>query len=384
LLPESPVKAVLTEGKSAAATLQQLLPSARAMAVAGGVVADLSDTQVEQLLAASPDLIVEELSAEMQPVKTLEVFRKVASPSVTLSWNYDQCGLAWFKEMGIAGQGMRLGVIAQNHAYAHVALKGRVKTVQEFGLKPPPTSQPAPQRAVNDLHLLHPLGIFGGFDEGRFYGLAPEAEISLAVLSAKPTKVDTFLDALEWLMQLPEPPHAILICTDFSGTAPVAVARALFACRNAGIVPIIAAGNNPNSITGLAALPCCITVAATDRWKQRALFSGQGPVTFEGQKIVKPDFCEPGSAVMGPTDAKDYRLGSGTLQAAAHFAGIYLLTRQVLPDSDPEIILNAMRLTAQDIADQGIDDMVGYGLPVPAAAVNYIMNPPSTGNGSTY
>lgn len=350
------------------------------MAVAGGVIADLSDAQVEELLAGSPELTVEELAAEMQPVKTVEVSRKVASPSVSLLWNYDQCGLAWFKEMGISGQGMRLGVIAQNYAYAHVALKGRVKTVQEFGLKPP-VPQPAPQsvskRAVNDLHLLHPLGIFGGLDEGRFHGLAPETEISLAVLSAKPTKVDTFLEALEWLIQLPEPPHAILICTDFSGTAPVAVARALFACRNAGIIPIIAAGNNPNSITGLAALPCCITVAATDRWKQRALFSGQGPVNFEGQKIIKPDFCEPGSAVMGPTDAKDYRLGSGTLQAAAHFAGIYLLTRQALPDSDPEIILNAMRLTAQDIADQGVDNMVGYGLPVPAAAVNYIMNPPT-------
>ncbi|HNS09568.1 MAG TPA: S8 family serine peptidase [Candidatus Ozemobacteraceae bacterium] len=358
------------------------MPSARVMAVAGGVIADLSDAQVEDLLAGSPELTVEELSAEMQPVKTVEVSRKVASPSVTLPWNYEQCGLAWFKEMGVNGQGMHLGVIAQNYAYAHAALNGRVKTVQEFGLKPP-VQQPAPQRSVNDLHLLHPLGIFGGFDGGRFHGVAPEADISLAVLSAKPTKVDTFLEALEWLMQLPEPPHAILICTDFFGTAPAAVARALFACRNAGIIPIIAAGNNPNSITGLAALPCCITVAASDRWKQRALFSGQGPVTFEGQKIVKPDFCEPGSAVMGPTDAKDYRLGSGTLQAAAHFAGIYLLTRQILPDADPEIILNAMRLTAQDIADQGIDDMVGYGLPVPAAAVNYIMNPP-TDSGNAY
>jgi subtilisin family serine protease len=127
----------------------------------------------------------------------------------------------------------------------------------------------------------------------------------------------------------------------------------------------------------MAALPGSITIGAIDRWRQRALFSGQGPAVFEGQKILKPDFCAPGSAVMGPTDDHDYKLGSGTLQAAAHFAGLYLLLRQARPDTDPEYLIAAMKITCADLAETGPDYQTGYGLPVPAAVLSYIDNPPS-------
>lgn len=271
----------------------------------------------------------------------------------------------------MTGSGTQLAVIAQNFTYDHVALNGRIKSVRQFGINPA-------TRGTTDLHLVHPLGILAGYEEGRFTGLAPETSITLALLSAKPAKADTILEALEWLISQPQPPQVVLICTDFAGAAPIAVARALYACRNAGIIPVVAAGNNPNQITGMAALPCCVTIAAVDRWKQRALFSGQGPVIFEGQKIIKPDFCEPGSAVIGPSDNKEYRLGSGTLQAAAHFAAIMLLMRQALPDTDPEIILNAIRTTSLDLGATGPDDATGYGLPVPVAALSHVNNPPTT------
>ncbi len=346
-----------------------MFPNATAVDVAGGVIVDLDDAAVAEYQKAMPSLVIEDLSADLQPLQTKPAVRAVKSEATAApSWNHEQSGASWFKEFGMAGAGMRLGVISMNYSWNHPSLNGRIKNVMKFGL--PPVS-----RTVSDLHLLHPLGIFGGFEDGRFCGIAPEAEISLAMLTAKPTKADALLEAIDWLIKQDEPPHAILICTDFAGPAPYAVARALFACRNAGILPILAAGNNPNSITGMAALPCCVTIGATDRWKQRVLFSGQGPVTYDGQKIVKPDFCEPGSAVAGPTDGNEYRLGSGTLQAAAHFAGVYLLMRQALPDTDPEILLNSIRLTCQDIDASGVDDATGYGIPSPAAAISHVNTP---------
>lgn len=338
--------------------------------MAGGAVIDLDDSEATAIAEACPSLLIENLDSLNDQIRTI-AHRELPQPAIAApSWNHEQSGAAWFKESGLAGQGMHLGVISLNYSCDHPAMAGRIKNLMQFGGNPP-------MKTVSDLHLLHPLGIFGGFEEGRFSGIAPEAEISLALLSAKPGKADALLEALDWLIKLPEPPHAILICTDFAGPAPLAVARALFACRNAGILPVLAAGNNPNSITGMAALPCCVTIGATDRWKKRSLFSGQGPVWYEGARIIKPDFCEPGSAVSGPAEKKEYRLGSGTLQAAAHFAGIYMLTRQALPETDPELLLNAMRITAQDIEAAGIEDATGYGIPVPQAAIYYINNPPA-------
>ncbi len=375
----SPAQALLNEGKRHNANLLKLFPSAKSIDVAGGAIIDLEDSEAAAIVEACPTILVDNLNAANNQVGTLNS-RPLTRPNTTApSWNHDQSGAAWFKESGLAGQGMRLGVISLNYSCDHPALAGRIKNLMHFGGNPP-------QKAVSDLHLLHPLGIFGGYEEGRFSGIAPAAEISLALLSAKPGKADALLEALDWLIKLPEPPHAILICTDFAGPAPIAVVRALFACRNAGILPVLAAGNNPNSITGMAALPCCVTIGATDRWKKRSLFSGQGPVWFEGTRITKPDFCEPGSAVTGPAEKNEYRLGSGTLQAAAHFAGIYMLIRQSLPETDPELLLNAMRITALDIEGTGIEDATGYGIPVPHAAINYINNPPTEtpGNVKSY
>jgi subtilisin family serine protease len=169
-----------------------------------------------------------------------------------------------------------------------------------------------------------------------------------------------------------------LICTDFQGaSAPAAVRRALAACRNAGIIPIIPAGNNPSTITGIAALPGCVTVGAVDRWKQRALFSGTGPAYVDGNKVYKPDCVQPGLAVLGPSNQKDYSFGSGTLQAAAHFAGLFLLMKEILPqDTDSELIVSALLNNCEDLGDPGMDKEYGRGIPLPLMAISSILYPP--------
>ncbi|MDD3147024.1 MAG: S8 family serine peptidase [Candidatus Riflebacteria bacterium] len=369
--------ALIEEGRRQNRSLIQIFPEARLIDVAGGAIVDLSDEDFAACQETMPGLSFEDLSAHLEPVQTSNLSAPKTQVSAPPPWNHEQSGANWFYEFGMTGTGMRLGIIAMNYSLSHPALKGRIKNLMKFGI-------PDAAKAVSDLHLLHPLGIFGGFEEGRFRGIAIDSEISLAMLASKPAGADAMLEALDWLIKQEEPPHAILICTDFATTAPGAVARALFACRNAGIVPIISAGNNPNTITGMAALPCCITIGATDRWRQRVLFSGQGPVAYGGQKIIKPDFCEPGSAVIGPAEGNEYRLGSGTLQAAAHFAGVFLLMRQALPDTDPEILLNAIRLTSEDIDASGIDDSSGYGIPRPSAAIGYVNTPPSDNAGIPY
>jgi hypothetical protein len=65
------------------------------------------------------------------------------------------------------------------------------------------------------------------------------------------------------------------------------------------------------------------------------------------------------------------------LQAAAHFAGIFLLVKEALPEgTDPELIVNALLTCCEDIDEPGPDPKSGYGLPKPIAAINHILFPP--------
>lgn len=342
------------------------IPAARRITSAGGVIVDLSDKDFEGLKESSEEFILETLEQTL----TQHATRDVSTPSTSRAlWNYEISGIKYLKNLGLTGHGTRLGVIANEYGFEHKALAGRIKTLKILGQ--------TPSRSSGDLNLVHPLGILAGYEENKFEGIASETEVSLVLLSSQTSKTTSLLEGIEFLISQPEPPQAILICTDFSTVPPVAVKRALAACRNLGIIPIVAAGNNPNKIVGMASLPSCVTVGAIDRWGHRALFSGQGPAVFEGSNILKPDFAAPGSAVLGPSDNNAYKLGSGTLQAAAHFAGVFLLIRQARPEADPEYILSIMKITASDLDDAGADYQTGAGLVTPAAVISYIDNPPS-------
>lgn len=365
-----PLSIIRSEGLRQVSLLLELFPGARSIALAGGIIADIDDKTALGLREQTPDIIIESLDSSLSTIKTYwSADTTHLSGEAPPPWNHTVSGVDVLKESGLTGRGTHIGIIARNFYYEHTALAGKITHIKHFGLA-------SEARNINDLHLVHPLGILAGLEEDRYSGIAPETDISLALLSGKPVKTDMLLEAVEWILQQEQRPDIILFCTDFSTSAPAAVARILFACRNAGIIPVVAAGNNPSQITGMAALPCCITVGAVDRWKQRALFSGQGPVIYENAQICKPDFCEPGSAISGPAENNTYKLGSGTLQAAAHFAGTFLLMRQAMPTVDPEYVITAIKATTQDLGAPGMDNETGLGLPSPSAALEYIINPP--------
>ncbi|MFZ5950232.1 MAG: S8 family peptidase [Candidatus Rifleibacteriota bacterium] len=362
------VKAILSEGQLRVNKLLSYLPNSVPAVAAGGVFADLSDEQFDALRKIDPAIESSDYhEAELEALSTINE----STTQRNQLWNFNLSGVNLMKQFySASGENRTLAVISLDYPYGHTSLQGKVKNYKLFG-------QPVVTRGLKDLYLVHPLGIIAAQEETMYEGIAPKCNVILAQISQKAVKTTTLLEAIEWLLTLETPPDAILFCTDFGTAAPLAIQRALFACRNAGIIPILPAGNNPNSISGMAALPCCITVGAIDQWKQRSLFSGAGPVVFQGPNIMKPDCVEPGSNVLGPTDTIEYKFGSGTLQAAAHFAGIYLQVKQVVPpETDPETIVSALLTKTTDIGAAGADNETGFGLPEPAAAVTHILYPP--------
>jgi len=323
------------------------------------------------------------------------------------AWNHVMSG-AWdlARLRNLTGKGVLIGVVGPDVPFEHTAIAGRIahqrmfgappRTKREMGrrrpdgaVQPAPAVQPArTDRAIEDLMLLHPLGILAGRmpDGTKSLGAAPEASIALATVPRGKVDADALLEAIQWLTEpaVGVRPAAILFAVDFQGPAPRAVRDALAACRTAGILPILPAGNNPSRVTGMAALPEVVTVGALDQWRSRASFSGCGPAVVDGYPVNKPDYMEPGLAVLGPASGNTFKQGSGTLQAAAHFAGLWAQISQSKPDADLESLLPCLLATSRDLGPTGPDAEYGYGIPDPLAMLQYYENPVPPGTPPTY
>jgi subtilisin family serine protease len=147
------------------------------------------------------------------------------------------------------------------------------------------------------------------------------------------------------------------------------VARALDAAAAAGVVPVVAAGNDyddfgAGSVSSPGTSADAITVAAVtdDARPAVASFSGGGPTALSLR--AKPDVAAPGvgilSSVPGGWDAM-----SGTSMAAPHVAGAAALLLQAHPDWPPATIKAALVGTSRPIAGddgQAPATRVGAGL----------------------
>ncbi|WP_052712666.1 MULTISPECIES: S8 family serine peptidase [Methanosarcina] len=133
----------------------------------------------------------------------------------------------------------------------------------------------------------------------------------------------------------------------------------------AGVVPVIAAGNDGEGGSGTITCPGdelnSLTVGATDSSDVIADFSGRGPVTLNGQKYVKPDFSAPGVSVPSTYPGGEYAYGTGTSMATPHVSGAAALILQKNPTMTPAEVKKALEGAAVDLGSAGKDNDYGSG-----------------------
>jgi subtilisin family serine protease len=126
------------------------------------------------------------------------------------------------------------------------------------------------------------------------------------------------------------------------------VALALDAAAAAGVVPVVAAGNDfieygRGSVTSPGTSAGAITVAAVHDDNVLAGFSSAGPTPLSLR--LKPDVSAPGVSIMS-SEPGGWTTLSGTSMAAPYVAGVAALLRQQHPGWTVEQVKSALTVTA--------------------------------------
>ncbi|MDH7519134.1 MAG: S8 family serine peptidase [bacterium] len=171
----------------------------------------------------------------------------------------------------------------------------------------------------------------------------------------------------------------------------------------AGVIQIVAAGNERSSATPPNALRCpgnvpppwwnpqntgsgslsgIISIGATDASDQIAYFSSPGPVTWQTVApyndyvyppgLTKPDVSAPGVQVKSCRVGGGYTEMDGTSMATPHVAGTVCLMLSKNPNLMPAVVDSILEVTAVDLGPSGKDNDFGAGRIDALAAVNYV------------
>ena len=292
----------------------------------------------------------------------------------------------WGSGLENAGQGMKIGIIDEGIDQTHPLFDPRGYTMPAGYPKgqtafttakvivarafPPP--RPAWRHASKPFdpehssHGTHVAGIAAGnantqAEGSRISGVAPRAYLGNYKALTIPTDADVGLDgnspqlvaAIEAAvadgmdvinLSLGEP--------EIEPTRDI-VAEALGAAARAGVVPVVAAGNDfeqfgRGSVSSPGSTPEAITVGAVSTTRSGApgvvaSFSSGGPTPLSLQ--LKPEVSAPGVSIVSAAPGSAYTALSGTSMAAPHVAGAVALLRQRHPTWTPAQVKSALATT---------------------------------------
>ncbi|MCP9484986.1 MAG: S8 family serine peptidase [Gaiellaceae bacterium MAG52_C11] len=292
----------------------------------------------------------------------------------------------WGPSLSTAGQGIKIGIIDEGIDQTHPLFdpagfampagypKGQTSftTAKVIVARAFPPARPAWKHASKPFdpelssHGTHVAGIAAGnantLAEGRrISGVAPRAYLGNYKALTIPTDADVGLDG-----NSPELVAAIEAAVadgmdvinlslgepEIEPSRDIVVA-ALSAAAAAGVVPVVAAGNDfrdfgNGSVSSPGSTPEAITVGAVTTTQSGpanviAGFSAGGPTPLTLQ--LKPEVSAPGVAILSAAPRRSFVTLSGTSMAAPHVAGSVALLRQRHPSWTPAQLKAALALT---------------------------------------
>jgi bacillopeptidase F len=335
---------------------------------ANAVATEVTPETLEQLQkAGSVSHIL--LDREIQVLSTEELDEGDEIPGMTVE-NARSYGIFRIragqarKAFGVTGKGIRVGILDTGIAAEHPALAGRLLAFRDFVKKK--------SRAYDDAgHGSHCAGTIAG---PPGIGVAPDAQliVAKALNHQGGGTVSGFLAAMQWMLDpdgdplTEDQPHLVSnswgAAAEAMGESQELFREVVKAWRQAGIVPVFAAGNfGPEVAVIPAGYPESFAVGATDEEDEVGDFSSGGESDFDGELLVKPDVTAPGVTIISVRNQGGFSFHDGTSMACPHVAGALALALEAFPDASVEDLEEAFSATSLDLGPPGRDSSYGEG-----------------------
>ncbi|MFI5868188.1 S8 family peptidase [Streptomyces sp. NPDC051546] len=167
---------------------------------------------------------------------------------------------------------------------------------------------------------------------GRTYGVARKASlVSVRVLNCEGAgDFSGIIAGLDWVAKNAKQPA--VLNGSLGGDRSAAMNAAADAVTDAGVLPVIAAGNSAKDACGVspASAGKVVTVAASNQWDEETSFSNWGSCVA---------LYAPGEAIVSAKLGGGSVALDGTSMAAPHVAGVAVLYKQANPAATPQDIV---------------------------------------------
>ncbi len=287
---------------------------------------------------------------------------QIHSPNA-IEWNVDKVNAPAVWGLGFTGGGVVVGGQDTGYQWNHPALinayRGWNGSTADHNynwhdaIHVANGSCPAdsPQPCDDNSHGTHTMGTIVGDDgQGNQVGVAPGARwIGCRNMNNGFGTPASYTECFQWFMaptdlndQNPDPGKAPQVinnswgCVTSEGcTDPNQLKTVVDNVVAAGIVVVVAAGNDGSACSSIADPPAiyasALTAGSTTSTDSLSGFSGRGPVTVDGSYRLKPDISAPGSSVRSSVPGGGYGFKSGTSMASPNVTGVTALLLSAAP-----------------------------------------------------
>jgi subtilisin family serine protease len=286
----------------------------------------------------------------------VEYVRPAVRVTKTLAESTTLVGAPELWAQGLTGTGVVVGIIDSGVDYTHPDLGGGYgPTFKVIGGYDFVNDDDDP--TDDNGHGTHVAGIVAA--NGAVKGVAPDARIvAYKVLDAHGGGwTSDVIAAIEKACDPDGDPltddalDVINLSLGGPGSPDDPVSQAIDNAFAAGVLPVVAAGNEGHSGDRTLDSPGCarnaLTVGASDDADRIAPFSSRGPTDFT--HAIKPDLVAPGVDIWSTIPGGRYLNASGTSMATPHVAGAAALLLQRDPSLTPGALKSRLMLSARDV-----------------------------------
>jgi subtilisin len=297
------------------------------------------------------------------------VFKRSAESAGDMTWGLERLGIDKIWQNGLYGNGIRVGHLDTGVDASNEALRGQVKAFVDIDYDGNIISDSRPPGEAaydSDDHGTHTAGtICGGLANGMAIGVAPKAELYVALVIEGGNALVRVLQGMEWCIE--NQVKVLSMSLGFRGYTPffTDVMRRL---RENGVLPIIAIGNEGFGFSRSPGnYPEALSVGAIDSNDHVARFSSS--IRFNRDiEPYQPNCVAPGVNVISAKPGGGVQAMSGTSMATPHIAGVAALILESQPTATADQLEKAILDTCKPLTGE-IKERYGNGLIDPTAAI---------------